>query len=94
MSESWCISRTAPAATSQTMEAGAKMRGSATFMCRPVGHCCLDHEVGPVGVVRDPRKLEIPPRSGKAITTEALRVRSWLKPNAVWPMRVAQVLRI
>jgi hypothetical protein len=65
------------------------MCGSATFMCRPVGHCCLDHEVGPVGVIR-----EIPPRSGKAITTEAMRVRSWLKPNVLWPMRVAQVLRI
>jgi hypothetical protein len=59
------------------------MRGSATFMCRPEGHCCLVHAVGPVGVVRDPRNLEIPPPSGKAITAEALQVRPWLKPNAV-----------
>ena len=94
MSESWCISRTAPAATSQTMEAGAKMRGSATFMCRPEGHSCLVHAVGPVGVIRDPRNLEIPPRSGKAITAEALRVRPWLEPNAVWPMRVVHALSI
>jgi hypothetical protein len=28
------------------------MRGSATFMCRPEGHCCLVHAVGPVGVRR------------------------------------------
>jgi hypothetical protein len=52
------------------------MRSSATFMCRPEGHCCLVHAVGPVGVIRDPRNLEIPPPSSKAITTEALQVRS------------------
>jgi len=52
------------------------MRSSATFMCRPEGHCCLVHAVGPVGVIRDRSNLEIPPPSGKAITTEALQVRS------------------
>jgi hypothetical protein len=41
-------------------------------------HCCLVHAVGPVGVIRDPRNLQIPPPHGKAITTEALKVRSWL----------------
>jgi hypothetical protein len=70
------------------------MRGSATFMCRPEGHCCLVHAVGPVGVVRDPRNLEIPPPSGKAIAAEALQVRPWLKPNAVRPIRAVHALRI
>jgi hypothetical protein len=51
------------------------MCGSA-IMCRPEGHCCLVHTVGPVGIIRDPRNLEIPPTSGKAIATEALQVRS------------------
>jgi hypothetical protein len=58
------------------------------------GHCCLVHAVGPVGVIRDPRNLEIPPPSGKAITTEALKVRSWLKPNAVRPTRFVHALKI
>jgi hypothetical protein len=70
------------------------MRGSATFMCRPECHCCLEHAVGPVGVIRDPRNLEIPPPSGQEITTEALKVRSWLEPNAVRPTRVVHALRI
>jgi hypothetical protein len=70
------------------------MRGSATFMCRPEGHCCLVHAVGPVGVIRDPRNLEIPPPSGKAITAGALQVRPWLKPNAARPIRVVHALRI
>ncbi len=38
-------------------------------------HCCLVHAVGPVGVIRDPKNLEIPLHSGKAITTEALQAR-------------------
>ena len=57
-------------------------------------HCCLVHAVGPVGVIRDPRNLEIPPPSGKAIAAEALQVRPWLKPNAVRPIRVVHALRI
>ena len=71
------------------------MRGSATFMCQPEGHCCLVHAVGPVGVVRDPRNLEIPPPSGKAITAEALQVRPWLSQTlCVRPIRVVHALRI
>ena len=46
------------------------MCGCATITCRPVGHC-LEQAVGPIGVIRDPRNLEIPPPSGKEITTEA-----------------------
>jgi hypothetical protein len=68
------------------------MRGSA--MCRPGGHCCIENAVGPVGVIRDPRNLEIPPPSGKAITAKAVKVRPWPKPDAVRPIRVAQALRI
>jgi hypothetical protein len=56
-------------------------------------HCCLEQAVGPVGVIRNLRNLEIPPPSGKAITTEALQVRSWLKPNAVRPPRVVHALK-
>jgi hypothetical protein len=70
------------------------MCSSATFMCRPECHCCLAHAVGPVGVIRDLRNPEIPPLSGKAITTEALQVRSWLKPNAVRPTRFVHALKI
>jgi len=58
------------------------------------GHCCLVHAVGPVGVITDPRNLEIPPPSGKAITSEALQVRSLLKPNVVWPIRYMHALKI
>jgi hypothetical protein len=36
----------------------------------------FEHAVGPVGIIGDPRNLEIPLLSGKAITTEALQVRS------------------
>jgi hypothetical protein len=70
------------------------MCGSAAFMCRPEDLCCLVHAVGPVGVIRDLRNLEIPPPSDKEITTEALQVRSWLKPNFVWPIRFVHVLKI
>jgi len=59
------------------------MCGCATITCRPVGHCYLEQAVGPIGVIRDPRDLEIQPPSGKAITTEASQSRSWLKPTAV-----------
>ena len=58
------------------------------------GHCCLAHAVGPVGVITDPRNLEIPLPSGKAITSEALQVRSLLKPNVVWPIRYMHALKI
>jgi hypothetical protein len=54
----------------------------------------LEHAVGPVAVIRDPRNLEIPSLSGKAITTEALQVRSWLKPNDVRPTRFVHALKI
>jgi hypothetical protein len=70
------------------------MRGSATFMCRPECHCCLEHAVGPVGVIRDPKNLEIPLHSGKAITTEALQARPWPKPNALRSIRIVHALRI
>jgi hypothetical protein len=54
------------------------MCGSATFMCQAEATAALCTRLGPVGVIRDPKNLQIPPPPGKAITTEALQVRSWL----------------